>query len=365
LSEGRLQEQWRVELGPSYSGPIVSDKFVFTTETHDEQSEIVRALDRVTGQEVWRAEWEGAMQVPFFARANGSWIRATPACDGETLFVAGMRDVLMALDVETGEKKWQVDFVEQMNTSPPTFGFVSSPLIVDDHVYVQAGASFVKLNKATGEVIWRTAVDRGGMFGSAFSSPVMETINGQPMLLVQTRTELKGIDIETGSELWSREIEAFRGMNILTPTVFQNAVFTSAHSGRSQLWQVSQVDGDFDVTEAWAHKAQAYMSTPVVIDGHAYMHLKNQRFNCIDLQTGEEKWRSTSYGKYASLVANADNILALDERGDLLLIKATPEEFRLVDKRHLSDSPMWAHLAVVDGQLFVRELKALVAYTWR
>ena len=66
-----LRQTWRVELGPSYSGPIVAGDRVFVTETHDKKSEIVRALDRKTGKELWKVEWLGAMTVPFFARANG------------------------------------------------------------------------------------------------------------------------------------------------------------------------------------------------------------------------------------------------------------------------------------------------------
>ena len=34
---------------PAYSGPIVSDTLVFTTETKDKKREVVRALDRKTG----------------------------------------------------------------------------------------------------------------------------------------------------------------------------------------------------------------------------------------------------------------------------------------------------------------------------
>jgi outer membrane protein assembly factor BamB len=30
------------------------------------------------------------------------------------------------------------------------------------------------------------------------------------------------------------------------------------------------------------------MSTPVVIDGHAYLHLRSQRFTCVDLATGKQ-----------------------------------------------------------------------------
>ncbi|NIL97860.1 MAG: PQQ-binding-like beta-propeller repeat protein [Planctomycetales bacterium] len=365
LSAESLQEGWRIPLSESYSGPIVAEDRVFTTETRDRKFEVVRAVDRTTGETLWKAQWEGALRVPFFAAANGSWIRSTPAYDGQSLFVAGMRDVLVCLDARNGDQRWRVDFVQQFDTPLPPFGFVCSPLVAGDHVYVQAAASFVKLEKATGKVVWRTAQDAGGMFGSAFSSPMLANLGGRQQLVVQTRRSLKGIDEQTGEELWSRPIEAFRGMNILTPTPHGSAIFTSAHSGKTQLWKIVHRDDRFAVEEAWSLPAQGYMSSPVIIAGHAYLHLRNQRFACIDLASGREKWRTRPYGKYWSLVARGDRILALDERGDLLLIRANPEKFQLLGSVPLSDDPTWAHLAVSGSQLFVRELKALVAYTWQ
>ena len=88
LDTNSLRQLWRVELGPSYSGPIVAGDRVFTTETKDKRFEGVTALDRATGKQLWRVHWEGAMTVPFFAKANGDWIRATPALDGDRLYVA-------------------------------------------------------------------------------------------------------------------------------------------------------------------------------------------------------------------------------------------------------------------------------------
>ncbi len=176
LGEDRLTRKWRVELGPGYPGPIVAKDRVFVAETENEKTEIVRALDRETGKEIWRASWPGAMSVPFMARRNGDWIRSTPAYDGESLYVAGMRDVLVCLDAQTGKERWRVDFVEKFKTPLPAFGFVCSPLVVGDHVYVQAGTGFCKVDKRTGEVVWRVLVDAGGMFGSAFSSPVYERL---------------------------------------------------------------------------------------------------------------------------------------------------------------------------------------------
>lgn len=365
LCKDSLKLLWRIALGPSYSGPIVSEELVFTTETKNKELEVVIALDRKTGKEHWRAEWKGAMTVPFFAASNGSWIRSTPAYDGERLYVAGMRDVLVCLDAKTGKEEWRVDFVKELKTPLPDFGFVCSPLVDGNSVYVQAGASVTKLDKKTGMIIWRTLEDKGGKMGSAFSSPVIATLSGKRQLVVQGREKLAGVDLENGDVLWSQVAPSFRGMNILTPTVVGDAIFTSSYQNKAWLYTISKEKDQYTVSESWNSQTQAYMSTPVVIGGHAYLHLQNQRFTCIDLKTGERTWTSNGFGKYCSLVAQGDRILALDQRGVLLLINADPKEFELIDEMKISDADTWAHLAVSGDELFIRELDALAVYRWQ
>ena len=363
LDENHLELSWEVTHGPSYSGPIVVGNRVFTTETEKKKNEVVYAYDKITGEELWRTKWEGAMTVPFFATSNGSWIRATPACDGETLYVAGMCDVLYALNCETGNTKWHVDFKKCFDSPNPAFGFVSSPLVHGDAIFVQAGGGFIKLNKTTGETLWRVAVNGGGMFGSAFSSPVMTTLKNKNILLVQTRKSLKGIDPLTGEEMWSQDIEAFRGMNILTPTVHDGTIFTSAHSGRSQLWRHTGQSPTLE--EIWSGKSQAYMSSPVIIANHLYLHLRNQRIVCINLETGQENWRTTPFGKYQSMAVLDNKILTLDETGELLLIIANPNKFDLIDRRRIAENNTWGHIAVSKNQIFIRRLDGLAVYNWK
>jgi outer membrane protein assembly factor BamB len=365
LDTNHLSEIWRVELGPSYSGPIVGADQVFTTETKDKKFEIVTAFDRSTGKQLWRTQWEGAISVPFFAKSNGDWVRSTPALDRDRLYVAGMRDLLVCLNAPDGREVWRKDFVKELKTPPPDFGFVCSPLVDGDAVYVQAAAALVRVNKHTGEVVWRTLADKGGMWGSAFSSPMIATLAGQRQLLVQTRDQLAGVNLADGKVFWSQPIEAFRGMNILTPVVHNDTLFTSSYGGKTIGFKVAQADGTFKVTQSWTHKAQGYMSTPVVISGVAYEHLKSQRMMAIEVESGRELWTaSEGFGKYASLVAQGDRILALDQRGLLYLLRANPNRFELLDKRRLNDSESWAHLAVAGQDIFVRELNALAAYRW-
>jgi len=365
LQGDSLQPLWRITLGPSYSGPVVSGELVFTTETKNKEVEAVSAVDRQTGKTRWSVEWPGAISVPLFAKSSGDWIRSTPAYDGEYLYVAGMRDVLVCLVAKTGQERWRVDFVKEAKSPVPDFGFVCSPLVDNDAVYVQAGASVAKLNKQTGAILWRTLADEGGMFGSAFSSPILADLLGKRQLIVQTRQKLAGVDPQTGDVLWSQVVPSFRGMNILTPVVVGDAIFTSSYQNKSWLYRIAREQDRFTVSEAWNNKAQGYMSTPVVVDGYAYLHLGNQRFTCINLKNGERTWTSQTFGKYASLVVQGDRILALDQQGVLLLIKANPEKFELLDSRKVSDAETWAHLAISGEQLFVRELDALAAYRWR
>ncbi len=366
LDEARLKKRWQVPLGPSYSGPVMNAERVFITETVDKKREQVTALRRSDGSVVWKRDWEGAMSVPFFARSNGDWIRATPALDGDTLYVAGMRDVLVALNSTDGSERWRLDFVKRFGADLPTFGFVSSPLIDGDSVYVQAGGGVARLRKADGQVVWHGARDGGGMMGSAFGSPLILTLAGKRQLVVQARTRLFGVALEDGSELWSLPVESFRGMNILTPTFAgKDRLFTAAYGGKTLGIDIRSENGGFRAVPAWEFKAQGYMTSPIIHEGHAYLQLRSQRALCIELATGAEKWTTTeSFGKYWSMVAQADRILALDERGELILFKATPEKFDVLSRRKVAESDAWAHLAVDGSELYIRELKALSVWDW-
>ena len=129
-----VQPLWRVELGKGYSGPIVTEDRVFVVETVAGEFAKVRALGRATGEEIWSRDWVAEGDVPFFANSHGTWERSTPAYDEGVLYVGDMKEVLHALDGETGEELWTIDFPRHYKTSTPSFGFASSPLVVGGHL---------------------------------------------------------------------------------------------------------------------------------------------------------------------------------------------------------------------------------------
>ncbi|MEZ6148320.1 MAG: hypothetical protein R3B91_23380 [Planctomycetaceae bacterium] len=90
------------------------------------------------------------MSVPFFAKANGDWFRSTPACDGEHIFVAGMRtsssvcgSILVRnfggrISPRSPEDRWNHSDLS------------ARPSLTAMGVIVQTGAGIVRLEKRTG-----------------------------------------------------------------------------------------------------------------------------------------------------------------------------------------------------------------------
>ena len=361
-----LQPSWRVALGKGYPGPVVTTDKVYVVETVDRYTVGVRALSRDTGALLWRTTWDGSGSVPFFARANGDWVRSTPAWDGSTLFVGDMSEVLVALDGETGVELWRVDFPDRYGTPVPDFGFASSPLVAGSFVFIQAANSLVKLDKHTGHTVWRRLeIDTGIASNGAFSSPVLTTLAGTEQLIALNRHALHGVEASGGRVLWNIPLPHFRGMHILTPLVWGEAIFTSPYRERSYRIDIAPRGGGMAATTAWTNKSSGNMSSPVVIGDHAYIHLGNTRVECIDLASGRSTWRSERrFGKYWSMVWRDGQILALDSDGVLFLMAANPERFELRAERVISSQETWGHLAVSGDGLFVRELEAIAAWRW-
>jgi len=360
-----LEPLWEVSLGKGYPGALVTNEAVFVVETVDASTAAVRALRPGNGDTLWIRSWTSSGNVPFFAAANGDWVRSTPAWDGETLYVGDMEERLLALNGATGEIRWIVDFPERFGTKVPDFGFASSPLVDGDALYVQAANSIVKLDRKTGDTVWRALAGSGRIQASgAFSSPVIHELAGARQLVVQTRHTLYGVSLDEGNELWSTDVPNFRGMNILTPVFDGDRIFTSTYQNGSFMFEITRQGEAFVVTEQWKNPGSGYMSSPVLIDGFVYLHLGNGRISCLEAESGEERWRSESFGKYWSMAWQDDKILALDEGGELVLLRANPASFELLDQEEITNREAWGYLAIRGDELFVRDLESIRAFRW-
>ena len=150
-------------------------------------------------------------------------------------------------------------------------------------------------------------------------------------------------------------------MNILTPIRYKNSFFTSSYGGGSFLYDLA--GEKIKPESSWNNTIQAYMSSPVVLGDHAYMHLRNQRLICLNLKNGETAWTSQPFGKYWSMITDGERILGLDQKGVLYLIDGTPESLEILSQKKVSDTETWAHVAINNGNIYIRSLNKLMCYS--
>jgi hypothetical protein len=103
----------------------------------------------------------------------------------------------------------------------------------------------------------------------------------------------------------------------------------------------------------------------VIRDGFVY-GLDDVLLSCIELETGKLKWkkrRDPEFG-YGQIMLIGDVILVLSESGEVVLVEASPEEYReLASMQALADSNVtWNNPVFASPYLLVRNAREAACY---
>jgi hypothetical protein len=100
----------------------------------------------------------------------------------------------------------------------------------------------------------------------------------------------------------------------------------------------------------------------LVHEGNIY-GFDNAIFACIGLEDGKRKWKGGRYEKgQAFLLADSGLILVISEKGDLVLLRATPEKHQELGKIPALSDKTWNHPVVVANRLYLRNAQEAVCY---
>lgn len=100
----------------------------------------------------------------------------------------------------------------------------------------------------------------------------------------------------------------------------------------------------------------------VVHQGYLY-GFDNAIFACVDLKDGRQTWKGGRYGKgQVLLLADSDLLIVLSEKGELVLLKASPDSMEELAKIAAMDGKTWNHPVVVGERLYVRNAEEAVCY---
>lgn len=353
---------WTAPCGGGYSSLSVVGGRVYGLDRQDARERLF-CLDAEKGTPLWEMGWDA----DYGGIGYGSGPRAAPTVHEGRLYAVGATGKFICVEVPAGASTpktlWEHDLKTEFQAVTPTWGFASSPLIEGDMVVVQAGGrkgSVVAFDRVTGEPRWAAGSDPNG-----YSSPVAATAAGVRQVIAVTGRSIVGVRPGDGHVLWRHDWQTRHNGNIATPLVVGDYVFvSSAYSKGCCLLRLVPSGDGVNAEQVYYRKSRVmenHHSTCVYKDGYLY-GFDSDVLRCVDLRKGEvnEDWDASKLSGGANkgcLILADKHLIVQTQSGDLALVDADPQEFRLRGRVDdvLTGSDCWALPVLVDGRLYLRD----------
>ncbi len=346
---------WRRPIGPGWSSFAVAGDVLYTQEQRGD-AEIVGAYRVSTGEPVWMHR----DAVRFWESNGGAGPRATPTLSGSRVYTFGATGILNALDARTGAAVWSRDVASDLSAGVPTWGFASSPLVVDDVVVVAAAGTLAGYDLKTGQRRWV-----GPDHGAGYSSPHLLNVDGVVQVLLVSEAGMTSVAPRDGTLLWEHDWSVWPMFPVVQPALASDAdlVFSTSASGGTRRITVGRAAGRWTLTERWTSSGlKPNFNDFVVHNGHAY-GFDGTILACIDLADGTRKWKGGRYGQGQLMLLKDQNVLlVVSEDGEIALVGATTDQYRELARVPAIEGKTWNHPALVGDVLLVRNGEEMAAF---
>jgi len=344
-------EVWRRPVGPGWSSFAVQGDFIYTQEQRADD-EIVSCYRAATGEPVWRHRDPAR----FWEANAGPGPRATPALSNGRVYTFGATGIVNALDLKDGSVVWSRNAAADTGAEVPTWGFSSSPLVLDGVVIVHAGA-LAAYDAATGDPRWS-----GPAAGGSYSSPHLLTIGGVAQIVMLNVAGAAGVAPADGALLWEH---SWKGFPIVQPalTADGDILFSAGDLSGLRRITVAKGSGGWTTEERWTtNRLKPYFNDFVVHEGHAY-GFDGSILACIGLSGGQRRWKGGRYGNgQLVLLPDQDLLLITTEDGELTLVPATPDRHTELARFPAIEGKTWNHPVLTGNLLLVRNDQEMAAF---
>jgi outer membrane protein assembly factor BamB len=348
-------ELWRRPIGPGVSSFAVRGTRLYTQEQRGEE-EMVACYNVTTGEPVW----SHADVTRFWDSHVGAGPRSTPTLSSGRVYALGATGILNALDAADGTVVWSRNAASDTGAKLPTFGFASSPIVVDDLVIVHAGA-IVAFDRDTGDPRWV-----GPQSAGTYSSPCRLTLDGVPQIMLMTGDGATSVALRDGTLLWEH---AWPGVGILPPALTEQGdllismIDNAAMPIGTRRISVARGAAGWKVEERWTSLRLKPSFSPLVVHkGHAF-GFDGGFLASIDVEKGERKWKGGRYGSgQLLLLPDQDLLLVVTEQGELALVRAVADAFTELARVPAIEGKTWNQPALVGDVLLVRNGQEMAAF---
>lgn len=358
-----LKKRWEIAAGSGHASPVVSGNRVVVMAREGDQ-EIVRALDLGSGKEIWRAAYPAAFTVNPAAQSHGPGPKSTPAIADGRVFTLGIGGILSAFDFASGTLLWRLPAPDVL----PEYGAASSPLIDGASVIVHLGGyengALTSFDAATGKPRWQWTGD-----GPGYGSPIIATFGGVRQVIAQTQKLLVGLDATNGTLLWQMPFTTDFDQNAFTPVAFRDLLIVGGIDWPLTAIRPKLGAGKWTAEVAWTNpQTPMFMSSPMVIGETIYglsVRSKGQ-FVAVDAASGKTLWTTQGReGENASMMGDRSWILASTTDGNLVVARANRQKYEEVRRYPIAPSAVWAHPAITDRSIIVKDADKVICWSFR
>lgn len=384
---------WKTAIpGLGLSSPIIWDNLVFVTtavsanpamvfesklkgERDDRQDKAeqefrVLALDKRTGRILWnQLAHKSAPRV--LRHPHNSYASPTPATDGKYVIAFFGSEGLYCYDLK-GKLVWKKDLgiIDQGAFDVPDYqwGSAASPALHNGRVFLQVdmhkGSFLAAFDAKTGRELWRTARESK----PSWSTPTIVQSPSRTELVANGIEHIISYDAETGKELWR-----LRGTSMISvPTPFTANGLLYVFSGYFRNMRRSYAirpGAKGDITDskesiAWMREEAPYLSTPVAAGDYIFAFGSRGSgilnvYNAISGATVYQQRIGSGTGASSSMIAAGAHVYAINEDGEVYVIKVGPTYEELAVNR--MGEPVLASPAASGNMLFIRGASNLFA----
>ena len=364
--KGQPKVLWQADVGEGHSSPILAKGHVYVLDkVAEKDQERLTAWTADTGKQVGSMSHD---RVPF-ASMFGTGPRATPAFGGDLIYTLGVAGRLSAEEFAadgTGKTRFSIDTLKEFEAKNLTFGVSASPLIDGDLVIALVGgkgAGIVAFDRQKGSVAWKALDDP-----ASYASPIIVGEGKNRQLIALTQLGLVSLSPKDGQENWKFPFRDLLSESSTTPVVVGDLLVASSLTRGAVALKMTEKDGRPAVEQVWNKtELTCYFSTPVPV-GKDHIYMVTGTFlpkpalvlRCVETATGKTLWKNENIGKYhaALLRTGDDKLLMLSDDGQLTLIDPGPAAYKELARAKICGET-WAHPALANGKLYVRDNRKL------
>lgn len=381
-SEDKLKLNWTLPVGQGYAVGSVADGNYFHFDAIEKDGESLARLRKVdlhSGKTAWTIDTPLSYKDQY---GYDSGPRASPLIHDGKVYVYGVAGKLRCLNVGNGETIWEVDTLKKFGVIQNFFGVSGCPLIYENLLLVGVGGSpeesknvppgqlnlvkpngsaVIAFDRETGKEVWRSGDDL-----ASYSSLRVVQMHGEPIVLAWMRDHLLAMKPGDGKQLFKFKWRArkLESVNASTPVVFENKIYLGESYQKGGV--VIEVSEAWEPTILWSDAGKRdqslapHWNTPILHEGFLYgcsgESTKSAELRCVDFLTGKVQWTKKGLGR-SSVTLCDGHLLVMAERGKLLLVEATPEQFSLVTQYEGDTEfryPCWSAPVVSGGKLIIK-----------